>query len=269
MQSSHFTVGHLDEILPNLFLGSVYATSPESLARHNIQAVLNVAGGHTSLVGNYPLENHLIINIDDVPNAADEMMRKVFPKALPFLDRYAHPHSNNRKRVLIHCAAGVSRSTTVLTAWLMKSFGMPFDDALRLIRLKRPIVNPNHGFMRILREYEHFIQRWKLSRPNGKIGQGVKGESSIKYAARPKNASQQQFQSQAEFLTPNNNLKGDISLGYQSKEYFSPISSTSTSTSKDPFESRLIDDTLPNRWNNEIRDFEKRGMWNNDKFNNF
>lgn len=279
MQSSHFTVGNLDEILPGVFLGSIFATSPDSLRRHGIKAVLNVAGGHTNLSDKYPLENHLIINIDDIPAASDEMMKKVFPKALPFLDRYAHPHSPHRKRVLIHCMAGVSRSTTVLTAWLMKSFGMPLDEALKLIKTKRPIVNPNHGFMKILREYEHFIKRWKFSRPNGKASNFKRDEEAQEYAAKPKNASQQHFKSQADFLTPTNNLRNFDSgrgiLGYQSNDLFSnlsqPLSSHSPAQSltSPQHQSRLIDDALPNRWNNEIRDFEQKGQWKHDHYRNF
>ena len=261
MQSSHFTVGHSDEILPGVFLGSVYATSPEALARHNIQAVLNVAGPHTTAVGNYPLHDHLIIEVDDIPEASNEMMKRVFPQAFKFLDKYAHPKSQHRKRVLVHCAAGVSRSTTVLTAWLMKTFGMPMEEALKLVRSRRPIVNPNHGFLRVLKEYEHFVRRWLSSRP----GKPYRQESAMEYAAKPKNASQQQFQSQANMLTPQNNLRSnDYFDGYQTGSVFGVDSGffSQPLSLEGPIRSQLIEDELPNRWNNELR-----GMWNKDKFN--
>lgn len=270
MQSSHFTVGHSDEILPGIFLGGIYATTPEALARHQIQAVLNVAGSHTSAVGRYPLHDHTILEIDDVPDASREMTKKVFPVAFKFLDKYAHPNSKHRRRVLVHCMAGVSRSTTVLTAWLMKTFGMSMDDALKLIKSKRPIVNPNHGFIRALREYEHFVNRWLSSRP-GKQGNGV-NETAAKYSAKPKNASQEHFHSQAAMLTPSNNLASDERVrqsqgfvqGFQSGDTFGTFGSFFESAQPLSFEgmvgapisSQMVDDELPNRWNNELK-----GMW--------
>lgn len=241
MQSSHFTVGHSDEILPGIFLGSLYSTSPKSLAHHRIQAVLNVAGSHTNANKNnqYKLRDQLIIEIDDLPNAANDMMKKVFPRAFQFLDKYAHPKSQHRTRVLVHCAAGISRSSTVLIAWLMKTFGMPLDDALKLLRQSRPIVNPNHGFMRILREYEHFIRRWKSSRPN------TQSIGSI-HKIKPTNSGQHRFQSQAAFLTPNSNLKSinDPQALFQSQP-----------------QPQFIEDSTPNRWNNELK-----GMWDRKRF---
>jgi predicted protein tyrosine phosphatase len=259
MQSAHFTIGHSDEILPGIFLGGIFATTPDALRRHNIRAVLNVAGPHSTSVGKYPLVDHLIIEINDVPDAANDMTKKVFPKAFQFLDKYAHPKSPHKTPLLVHCQAGVSRSTTVLTGWLMKSFGLSMDKALTLIRERRPVVNPNYGFIRILREYEHFIKRWQSSRPNN----NRRPETAAEYASRPINASQQHFQSQASFLTPASNLRSD-ELHSKQSTMFSPLQaqqSTIDSFVGAPISSQFIDDPLPNQWNNELK-----GIWDRNKY---
>lgn len=56
-------------------------------------------------------------------------------------------------RILIHCQAGVSRSAAVLAACLMKSKKINRDDALEIIKRKRPSVAPNAGFMEQLSLY--------------------------------------------------------------------------------------------------------------------
>lgn len=60
--------------------------------------------------------------------------------------------------VLVHCAAGISRSVTLATAYLMKHERMKAATALSLIRSRRFIANPNPGFIRQLREYESRLE---------------------------------------------------------------------------------------------------------------
>lgn len=47
-----------------------------------------------------------------------------------------------RTNVLVHCMAGVSRSATLIIAYLMRSQGLPFADAFRLVKRRRKIVRP-------------------------------------------------------------------------------------------------------------------------------
>ena len=56
------------------------------------------------------------------------------------------------------CALGMSRSATIVIAYLMKSRGMSLKDSLALVKSRRPIVRPNDKFMKQLREYEIWLQ---------------------------------------------------------------------------------------------------------------
>jgi len=57
-------------------------------------------------------------------------------------------------KILVHCSAGISRSPTVVAAYLMKRKGMTLKAALGQIIRVRPQVSPNTGFLRQLKEME-------------------------------------------------------------------------------------------------------------------
>lgn len=59
-------------------------------------------------------------------------------------------------RVLVHCYQGVSRSATVIIAYIMKYYGVSsMVTALEMVRAVRPQVAPNPGFLLKLRALEH------------------------------------------------------------------------------------------------------------------
>jgi predicted protein tyrosine phosphatase len=76
-----------------------------------------------------------------------------FPLIYDFIDEAVESGHG----ILIHCQAGISRSTTSLSSWLMKKKTMSFEDCLALIRQKRSFVSPNFGFEKQLRAYEFVV----------------------------------------------------------------------------------------------------------------
>ena len=48
--------------------------------------------------------------------------------------------------MLVHCQQGVSRSASIVIAFLIKKFKVCYKDALDFVKKKRSIVNPNEGF---------------------------------------------------------------------------------------------------------------------------
>jgi len=59
------------------------------------------------------------------------------------------PHA----RILVHCFAGISRSSTIVIAYLIDKHDFAFDNALYYVKEKRHCVNPNAGFKEQLRSY--------------------------------------------------------------------------------------------------------------------
>lgn len=90
--------------------------------------------------------NHFRILIGDNPS---ENIKCFFESSIKFI-------SENIKKanVLVHCKAGVSRSATIVAAYLMKTRQLNYHEAINLLKSKRKLVDPNRGFMRQLRLYD-------------------------------------------------------------------------------------------------------------------
>lgn len=93
------------------------------------------------------------------------------------IQRYFEPTSEfirsalvHNKGILVHCRLGVSRSATIVLAYLMRYGGntslpspLTYSEALKLVQLARPSVNPNLGFGDALRQYEaQMMQRQSI-----------------------------------------------------------------------------------------------------------
>nr|CCD15809.1 unnamed protein product [Trypanosoma congolense IL3000] len=140
-----------DKVLPFLFIGSVRTAQTQAVYRELlIEYVLTV--GRCMEVLLEPDMRHHTLPVDDVP---DENIRSVFDEAFEFIDKAR----DNGKNVLVHCFAGVSRSATIVVAYMMSRHGYSLDEALELMKNARPEAQPNEGFMNTLRQYDIELQR--------------------------------------------------------------------------------------------------------------
>jgi protein-tyrosine phosphatase len=57
-------------------------------------------------------------------------------------------------RCLVHCVQGISRSASVVIAYVIASENKSFEEAHRYVKEKRPLIKPNDGFAQQLQEYE-------------------------------------------------------------------------------------------------------------------
>jgi len=65
-----------------------------------------------------------------------------------------HIIEKRKQPVLVHCAAGMSRSVTITAAYLMKRYGLSAKDAVRLVTEARPCQSINRGFQKQLLKYD-------------------------------------------------------------------------------------------------------------------
>jgi len=65
--------------------------------------------------------------------------------------------------ILVHCRAGISRSSSCVIAYLIEKDNMTLQDSIKLCKKKRPIICPNPGFMQQLRAFERG-SRWNSSK---------------------------------------------------------------------------------------------------------
>lgn len=68
-------------------------------------------------------------------------------------------------RVLVHCAAGVSRSTSILIYHLMETYDVDYDTAFEWIYSVRNVVRPNDNFKRQLQGLDRIL---RLNREHNK-----------------------------------------------------------------------------------------------------
>lgn len=70
--------------------------------------------------------------------------------------------ANQRNRVLVHCFQGVSRSVTLVCAYLVATTTMRATETIEYVRSKRGIVAPNAAFRQQLILWGQRYEQWKL-----------------------------------------------------------------------------------------------------------
>lgn len=86
----------------------------------------------------------------DLDDDRTEPIGDYFDRTYNFINRHLEQGYN----VYVHCVAGMSRSSTIVVAFLMKKFGMSVEEALSFVKDRRPIIRPNNGFLHELIRYE-------------------------------------------------------------------------------------------------------------------
>ncbi|MBN3309207.1 DUS22 phosphatase, partial [Amia calva] len=69
--------------------------------------------------------------------------------------KFIHESRLKREGCLVHCLAGVSRSVTLVVAYIMTVTDLGWQDALSAVRAARPCAGPNIGFLRQLEDFEN------------------------------------------------------------------------------------------------------------------
>ena len=135
----------LHKVIDGLFIGSQdAATNYDELKRNNVSSILNVAVGVTEMNCNEFCYKSL--PIFDTP---DFNIRPHFEEANRFIKE-----SLGRGSILVHCNAGISRSSTIIIAFLMIEKQLGLEDALELVKRARPVSKPNPGFRKQLHHLE-------------------------------------------------------------------------------------------------------------------
>lgn len=190
----------MNEIIPGLWLGSSEASANAPLLKsHNITYLLTVSPSYTTVkkdvVSTFP---------DSTPFHDGTFWRLVIPvydmPTYNLLDHFAisftfiHAALQIGGGVLVHCAAGASRSATILASYLMRAYKLGALEALNRVREKRPIVRPNVGFLDQLLVYEACgfkpldqieYLHWKLRFESGTVIERPPEESAFVDVFRP------------------------------------------------------------------------------------
>ncbi|OSX65382.1 hypothetical protein POSPLADRAFT_1179082 [Postia placenta MAD-698-R-SB12] len=141
------------EIVPRLFIADLAAAeSAHTLLTLGITHVLSAMNGRVHLPPAIPLER-LHLPLQDSPFAE---LAAHLPASTSFVaDALRDPNA----RVLVHCAQGISRSSSIVCAYLIAKNGWSPDHALQFVKNKYSIAEPNPGFVMQLGEYARSLQK--------------------------------------------------------------------------------------------------------------
>lgn len=135
----------MDQVIPNLWLGDLpSALDAARLKESNIHSIVSVMRGRVSV---HETLIRYQINIDDTEDA-DVLSHLV--AVISFIQK----ELEKGRGVLVHCAAGVSRSATVVAAYLMYSQGLDVNAAISVVRVARPTIEPNANFLSQLKIFQ-------------------------------------------------------------------------------------------------------------------
>ncbi|KAL7056937.1 hypothetical protein AAHC03_019238 [Spirometra sp. Aus1] len=135
----------------HLYLSGLQALSPERLRQYGITQLI------TAMIDPPPasllsaVTSHIQISVED---AETSNLRIYF-------DSVGERIAMEKKRggrTLVHCMAGISRSASLVLAYLIRHQNMSLADAYDLVRAVRPFIQPNAGFWRQLISYEETVR---------------------------------------------------------------------------------------------------------------
>ncbi|NXW01870.1 DS13B phosphatase, partial [Fregetta grallaria] len=144
---------HVDQVWPNIYLGDAWAArSKTTLQSLNITHILNAADGPYSINTGAKYYEDLQIEYYGVEAFDDPSfdLSIFFYDAANFIGKALNTSGG---KVFVHCAMGVSRSASLVLAFLMIHENMTLVDALKTVSAHRDIC-PNSGFLSQLRDLD-------------------------------------------------------------------------------------------------------------------
>uniref|UniRef100_A0A673B3S1 Dual specificity protein phosphatase n=1 Tax=Sphaeramia orbicularis TaxID=375764 RepID=A0A673B3S1_9TELE len=140
------------QVWPNLYIGDEsMARDKATLSSLGVTHIVNAAAGRHRIHTGPQFYNDLEVEYLAV-EAADHPefnLRPYFSSSANFIENAL----NNNGKVFVHCAMGVSRSGTLVLAYLMICQGLSLAEAIIAVRLNRDI-GPNSGFLEQLRQLD-------------------------------------------------------------------------------------------------------------------
>ncbi|KAA8529655.1 hypothetical protein F0562_034245 [Nyssa sinensis] len=126
-------------IADHIYLGSdAVAKNREILRQNGITHVLNCVG----FVSPEYFKSDLVYKTLWLQDTPSEDITSILYDVFDYFEDVREQGG----RVLVHCCQGVSRSTSLVIAYLMWREGQSFEDAFQYVKAARGVTNPNMGF---------------------------------------------------------------------------------------------------------------------------
>uniref|UniRef100_UPI00358FD02D dual specificity protein phosphatase 22-like n=1 Tax=Myxine glutinosa TaxID=7769 RepID=UPI00358FD02D len=133
------------QVLDGLYVGNIRdSTDKEALQANNITHVLSI---HDTAREALEGITYLCIQAVDTPY---QNITQHFKECIHFI----HSCRLDGKCCLVHCLAGVSRSVTVVVAYMMTVTELTWEEAMFAVKAVRSCANPNLGFQHQLQIFQ-------------------------------------------------------------------------------------------------------------------
>jgi len=147
------TGGKITPIIDHLFLSCCFINE-NTIKQNKIDCIVKMYGksDHNDLYKYYPNITYLEIDALDIP---EYRISKDFVKCFKFIN----DNIKQNKNVLVHCHAGISRSSTIVIMYLMVKYKITMTKAYEYVKSRRSIIRPNNGFCAELNRLDKFLEK--------------------------------------------------------------------------------------------------------------
>ena len=138
---------NIDKITDKIYLGGIKGLSENDyFQKEKINAILSVTNELPDINIDVNIKRK-IIEIDDL---FSENIIKYFKECIDFIE--------NNGKIFIHCTCGVSRSASIVIAYLMWKTHSTFNNTYLFVKKRRPEIDPNNGFRKQLNIFHKLLE---------------------------------------------------------------------------------------------------------------
>lgn len=135
-----------DNIIENIYVGN-YASALD-------KALLKQLGITHILVGGNNLKalfiEDFVYKIIPLYDSEYTKIIKYFEETNEFIEE-----GNQKGKILVHCGAGISRSVSLVIAYMICRMKYEYSKAIQIMKTQRSVAKPNSGFEEQLRNYSY------------------------------------------------------------------------------------------------------------------
>ena len=138
---------NINKITDKIYLGDIEgATDFNYLKNENIHNVISIVNEPPK----YPKKLEINQKCLKIEDRHSNNILKYFKECISFIE--------NSDKIYIHCLFGISRSPTIVIAYLMWKTHFNFEDVYQFVKRRRPIIEPNKGFVIQLEHFDKLLK---------------------------------------------------------------------------------------------------------------
>ena len=139
---------NINKITDKIYLGDIEGASDLNyLKNENIHNVISIVNEPPKYAKKLEI-NQKCLKIED--RYSNNIM-KYFKECISFIE--------NSNKIYIHCLFGIRRSPTIVIAHLMWKTHFNFEDVYKFVKKRRPIIEPNKGFISQLKHFDNLLKK--------------------------------------------------------------------------------------------------------------